>query len=207
MQIYEKTIGELRIEIARLQEKIDIYERTVMDLRDHIAQLEAKIDIMKARMARWPLVRRRWRRSANSQVYWFRPLAPVPVCPGQGPFLIPASRANPLAVPESFALEQSDWRQQRRVNKHGPDLRFLGQRHLGRQRDNRLCRYPRAGRARRHSREQMRVHPAIWGPSRPYIRICTLGASRFWVSRATNLVARNRVTNRTLASSARSNTA
>ncbi len=52
MQIYEKTIGELRIEIARLQEKIDIYERTVMDLRDHIAQLEAKIDIMKARMAR-----------------------------------------------------------------------------------------------------------------------------------------------------------
>jgi phage shock protein A len=51
MQIYEKTIGELRMEIARLQEKIDIYERTVMDLRDHIAQLEAKIDIMKARMA------------------------------------------------------------------------------------------------------------------------------------------------------------
>ena len=51
MQIYEKTIGELRMEIARLQEKIDIYERTVMELRDHIAQLEAKIDIMKARMA------------------------------------------------------------------------------------------------------------------------------------------------------------
>ena len=50
MQIYERTIGELRTEICRLQEKIDIYEKTIMDLRDHIAQLEAKIDILKVRL-------------------------------------------------------------------------------------------------------------------------------------------------------------
>jgi peptidoglycan hydrolase CwlO-like protein len=48
MQIYEKTIGELRTEISRLEEKIDIYERTIRDLRDHIRQLETKIDILKA---------------------------------------------------------------------------------------------------------------------------------------------------------------
>ena len=55
MQIYERTIGELRTEICRLQEKIDIYEKTIMDLRDHIAQLEAKIDILKVRLnARLP---------------------------------------------------------------------------------------------------------------------------------------------------------
>jgi uncharacterized coiled-coil DUF342 family protein len=48
MEIYAKTIGELRAEIARLEEKIDIYERTIRDLRDHIGQLEAKIDVMKA---------------------------------------------------------------------------------------------------------------------------------------------------------------
>jgi phage shock protein A len=50
MQIYEKTIGELRMEIGRLQEKIDVYENTIMDLRDHIAQLEAKIDVLKTRL-------------------------------------------------------------------------------------------------------------------------------------------------------------
>jgi len=50
MQIYERTIGELRTEICRLQEKIDVYEKTIMDLRDHIAQLEAKIDVLKLRL-------------------------------------------------------------------------------------------------------------------------------------------------------------
>jgi peptidoglycan hydrolase CwlO-like protein len=48
MQIYEKTIGELRAEVGRLEEKIDLYERTIRDLRDHIRQLEAKIDVLKA---------------------------------------------------------------------------------------------------------------------------------------------------------------
>jgi predicted RNase H-like nuclease (RuvC/YqgF family) len=48
MEIYERTIGELRAEIVRLEEKIDIYERTIRDLRDHITQLEAKIDVLKA---------------------------------------------------------------------------------------------------------------------------------------------------------------
>jgi septal ring factor EnvC (AmiA/AmiB activator) len=48
MEIYERTIGELRAEIERLEEKIDGYERTIRDLRDHISQLEAKIDIVKA---------------------------------------------------------------------------------------------------------------------------------------------------------------
>lgn len=47
MQIYERTIGELRVEIVRLEEKIDIYERTICDLRDHIDKLEAKIDVLK----------------------------------------------------------------------------------------------------------------------------------------------------------------
>jgi hypothetical protein len=50
MQIYERTIGELRTEICRLQEKIDVYEKTILELRDHIAQLEAKIDILKSRL-------------------------------------------------------------------------------------------------------------------------------------------------------------
>lgn len=48
MEVYERTIGELRAEIARLEEKISLYERTIRDLRDHIKQLEAKIDVMKA---------------------------------------------------------------------------------------------------------------------------------------------------------------
>jgi hypothetical protein len=48
MEIYERTIGELRAEIVRLEAKIDIYERTIRDLRDHINQLEAKIDVLKA---------------------------------------------------------------------------------------------------------------------------------------------------------------
>lgn len=50
MEIYERTIGELRAEIVRLEEKIDIYERTIRDLRDHISQLEAKIDVVKAEL-------------------------------------------------------------------------------------------------------------------------------------------------------------
>lgn len=41
---YEKTIGELRNEIGKLEGKIDIYERTIRELRDHITKLEAKID-------------------------------------------------------------------------------------------------------------------------------------------------------------------
>ena len=48
MQIYEKTIGELRAEIGMLEEKIDVYERTIHDLRDHISELETKIDVLKA---------------------------------------------------------------------------------------------------------------------------------------------------------------
>jgi septal ring factor EnvC (AmiA/AmiB activator) len=48
MEIYEKTIGELRAEIARFEEKIGLYERTIRDLRDHIKQLEAKIDVLTA---------------------------------------------------------------------------------------------------------------------------------------------------------------
>jgi septal ring factor EnvC (AmiA/AmiB activator) len=48
MEIYERTIDELRAEIVRLEEKIDLYERTIRELRDHIGQLEAKIDMLKA---------------------------------------------------------------------------------------------------------------------------------------------------------------
>lgn len=48
MEIYERTIDELRAEIVRLEEKIDLYERTIRELRDHIGQLEAKIDVLKA---------------------------------------------------------------------------------------------------------------------------------------------------------------
>ncbi len=44
LETYEKTIGELRSEIGKLEGKIDIYERTIRELRDHIAKLEAKID-------------------------------------------------------------------------------------------------------------------------------------------------------------------
>ncbi|MGP0060258.1 MAG: hypothetical protein ACLPID_13325 [Beijerinckiaceae bacterium] len=44
LEIYEKTIGELRSEILKLEDKIDIYENTIRELRDHIAKLEAKID-------------------------------------------------------------------------------------------------------------------------------------------------------------------
>ncbi len=48
MEIYERTIGKLRAEIARLEEKIGLYERTIRDLCDHIRQLEAKIDVLTA---------------------------------------------------------------------------------------------------------------------------------------------------------------
>jgi len=48
MEIYERTIGELRAEIVRLEEKIDIYERTIRDLPDHISNLEPKIAVLKA---------------------------------------------------------------------------------------------------------------------------------------------------------------
>jgi hypothetical protein len=44
IEAYERTIGELRGEIGKLEGKIDIYERTIRELRDHIAKLEAKID-------------------------------------------------------------------------------------------------------------------------------------------------------------------
>lgn len=50
IEIYERTIGELRAEIGRLEEKIDIYERTIADLRDHIGKLEAKIDVLQAQL-------------------------------------------------------------------------------------------------------------------------------------------------------------
>lgn len=44
IEAYERTIGELRNEIAKLEAKIDVYEKTIRDLRDHIAKLETKID-------------------------------------------------------------------------------------------------------------------------------------------------------------------
>ena len=47
---YERTIGELRVEICRLERKIDIYERTIRDLRDHIDKLEAKIDVLQTQL-------------------------------------------------------------------------------------------------------------------------------------------------------------
>src|SRR5271163_745468 len=46
IEVYEKTIGELRGEIGKLEMKIDVYEKTIHELRDHIAKLEAKIDGM-----------------------------------------------------------------------------------------------------------------------------------------------------------------
>ncbi len=50
IEIYERTIGELRAEIGRLEEKIDIYEKTISDLRDHIGKLEAKIDVLQSQL-------------------------------------------------------------------------------------------------------------------------------------------------------------
>ncbi len=50
IEIYERTIGELRSEIGRLEEKIDVYERTIRDLRDHIGKLEAKIDVLQSQL-------------------------------------------------------------------------------------------------------------------------------------------------------------
>jgi hypothetical protein len=47
---YERTIGELRIEIGRLERKIDIYEKTIRDLRDHIGKLETKIDVLQMQL-------------------------------------------------------------------------------------------------------------------------------------------------------------
>lgn len=50
IETYERTIGELRIEIGRMERKIDIYEKTIRDLRDHIGKLEAKIDVLQAQL-------------------------------------------------------------------------------------------------------------------------------------------------------------
>ncbi|HEY5226787.1 MAG TPA: hypothetical protein VIJ06_08355 [Methylovirgula sp.] len=50
IEIYERTIGELRMEIRRLEEKIDYYEKTIRDLRDHIDKLEAKIDVLQSQL-------------------------------------------------------------------------------------------------------------------------------------------------------------
>lgn len=50
IETYERTIGELRIEIGRLERKIDIYERTIRDLRDHIDKLESKIDVLQTQL-------------------------------------------------------------------------------------------------------------------------------------------------------------
>ncbi len=50
IETYERTIGELRVEIGRLERKIDIYEHTIRDLRDHIGMLEAKIDELQTRL-------------------------------------------------------------------------------------------------------------------------------------------------------------
>lgn len=50
IEIYERTIGELRAEIGRLEEKIDYYEKTISDLRDHIDKLEGKIDVLQSRL-------------------------------------------------------------------------------------------------------------------------------------------------------------
>lgn len=50
IETYERTIGELRIEIGRLERKIDIYENTIRDLRDHIAKLETKIDVLQTQL-------------------------------------------------------------------------------------------------------------------------------------------------------------
>jgi predicted nucleic acid-binding protein len=55
IEAYERTIGELRMEIGKLEMKIDIYERVIHELRDQIAKLEvkieAKIDAMKSEPA------------------------------------------------------------------------------------------------------------------------------------------------------------
>lgn len=50
IETYERTIGELRIEIGRMERKIGIYEKTIRDLRDHIGKLEAKIDVLQAQL-------------------------------------------------------------------------------------------------------------------------------------------------------------
>jgi peptidoglycan hydrolase CwlO-like protein len=50
IETYERTIGELRIELGRLEAKIDLYEKTIRDLRDHIGKLEAKIDVLQAQL-------------------------------------------------------------------------------------------------------------------------------------------------------------
>ena len=44
IEAYERTIGELRMEVGKLETKIDIYERTIHELRDRIAKLESKIE-------------------------------------------------------------------------------------------------------------------------------------------------------------------
>ena len=46
IEAYEKTIGELRNQIGKLETKIDVYENKIQELRDHIAKLEAKFDVL-----------------------------------------------------------------------------------------------------------------------------------------------------------------
>ena len=46
IEAYERTIGELRLQIGQLETKIDVYEKTILELRDHIAKLEVKIDVL-----------------------------------------------------------------------------------------------------------------------------------------------------------------
>ena len=53
IETYERTLGELRMEIGRLERKIDLYEKTIRDLRDlrdHIGTLEAKIDELQTQL-------------------------------------------------------------------------------------------------------------------------------------------------------------
>ncbi len=50
IETYERTLGELRMEIGRLERKIDLYEKTIRDLRDHIGTLEAKIDVLQTQL-------------------------------------------------------------------------------------------------------------------------------------------------------------
>jgi septal ring factor EnvC (AmiA/AmiB activator) len=58
IEAYERTIGELRGEIGRLEAKIDVYEKTIGELRDHVAKLETKVDVLNKDL-----------REAGSQVF------------------------------------------------------------------------------------------------------------------------------------------
>jgi septal ring factor EnvC (AmiA/AmiB activator) len=58
IEAYERTIGELRSEIGKLEAKIDVYEKTIGELRDHVAKLEIKVDVLNKDL-----------REAGSQVF------------------------------------------------------------------------------------------------------------------------------------------